>query len=215
MFGSGSGSSTVTAIVTESLVSRETGLASISKSCQRSVRPGKSTSRAKYWLARVSGRSYRRRVLIREERVEDLPQVGDIHRRAFGDRGSSVAALVEDLRASLGSEQGLSLVASDGDHLLGHVLFTRSMLDTPRQLVDVQVLSPVGVLPERQRQGVGSALIRCGLDELNERDVPLVFLPTTQDSASCPAMTTTSADRPCASRRRPSRFTCSTHSNRG
>lgn len=115
-------------------------------------------------------------MLIREERADDRLQVEDIHRRAFGDRGRSVVALVDDLRASLGSEQGLSLVASDGERLLGHVCFTRSLLDTHSRLVDVQVLSPVGVLPERQRQGVGSALIRYGLSELDQRDVPMVFL---------------------------------------
>ena len=38
------------------------------------------------------------------------------------------------------------------------------------------MLSPIGVLPARQRQGVGTALIRRGLELLTERDVPLVFL---------------------------------------
>jgi putative acetyltransferase len=61
------------------------------------------------------------------------------------------------------------------------VLFTRNRLDAPPRLVDVQVLSPVGVLPERQRQGVGSALIRHGLDELAKRGVPLVFLEGSPD----------------------------------
>jgi putative acetyltransferase len=40
----------------------------------------------------------------------------------------------------------------------------------------VQVLSPVGVLPAHQRRGVGTALIRHGLQLLRERAVPLVFL---------------------------------------
>jgi putative acetyltransferase len=38
------------------------------------------------------------------------------------------------------------------------------------------VLSPVGVLPGYQKRGVGTALIRRGLEVLEERDVPLVFL---------------------------------------
>jgi putative acetyltransferase len=42
--------------------------------------------------------------------------------------------------------------------------------------VDVQVLSPVAVLPERQRQGVGSAMIRRGLEIIAELDVPVVFV---------------------------------------
>jgi putative acetyltransferase len=55
-------------------------------------------------------------------------------------------------------------------------MFTASLLDAPRRLVPVQVLSPVGVLPTRQRGGVGSALIRRGLEILNERSVPVVFV---------------------------------------
>jgi putative acetyltransferase len=56
------------------------------------------------------------------------------------------------------------------------VMFSASLLDAPKRLVPVQVLSPIGVVPERQEQGVGTALIRRGLELLSERRVPLVFL---------------------------------------
>lgn len=103
--------------------------------------------------------------------------MAEVHRLAFGDdHRPVVAALVKDLRQSLDHEQGLSLVATDGKDVVGHVLFSHNLLDAPRRLVDVQVLSPVGVLPERQRHGIGSALIRHGLEELTNRGVPLVFL---------------------------------------
>jgi putative acetyltransferase len=117
-------------------------------------------------------------VLVREERPDDYAAVAEIHRLAFGSHhGEVVARLVEDLRKSLASEGGLSLVAADDDgKLLGHALFTRSRLDAPKRLVDVQVLSPVGVLPASQRQGVGTALIEHGLALLTEQGVPLVFL---------------------------------------
>jgi putative acetyltransferase len=120
---------------------------------------------------------YRRSVLIRDEAPPDHGAVAEIHRQAFGPDGPSVAALVQDLRASLQLEPGLSVVAEDEEHgLVGHVLFTRNLLDAPERLVDVQVLSPVGVRPDRQRTGVGTALIRHGLDVLAGRGVPLVFL---------------------------------------
>ena len=120
-------------------------------------------------------------MLVREEHADDVAAVADLHRRAFGDDGE-VSALVADLRRSLVVEPGLSLVAeaSDGS-VVGHALFTRSLLDAPRQLVDVQVLSPLGVLPEWQRQGVGSALVRHGLAELAARGVALVFLEGSPD----------------------------------
>ena len=120
-------------------------------------------------------------MLVREEHSGDVAVVAEIHRRAFGDDGE-VSALVADLRRSLSNEPGLSLVAEAADgSVIGHALFTRSLLDAPRRLVDVQVLSPLGVLPEWQRQGVGSALVRDGLTELGAHGVPLVFLEGSPD----------------------------------
>ncbi len=100
----------------------------------------------------------------------------DIHLRAFGDHGPVVADLVDTLRESITPTDGLSLVAEQDGYIVGHVMFTRSLLDAPRRLVDVQVLSPLGVMPEHQERGVGSALVRHGLKALAERPVPLVFL---------------------------------------
>jgi putative acetyltransferase len=95
---------------------------------------------------------------------------------AFGGHGRVVAALVDALRHASTAENAVSLVATERDAVLGHVLFTRSLLDAPQRLVDVAVLSPVAVLPERQRQGIGSALIRHGLELLAARSIPIVFV---------------------------------------
>jgi putative acetyltransferase len=70
----------------------------------------------------------------------------------------------------------LSLVALDEGQVVGHVMFTRCLLDAPLRLLEVQVLSPLAVLPERQRQGIGAALIRDGLERLDRQAAPLVFL---------------------------------------
>src|SRR5215216_7334210 len=97
---------------------------------------------------------------VRLERDSDRERVRALHLAAFGDHGRVVAALVDDLRASVANGEGLSLVAEEGNEVVGHVMFTRSLLDSPRRLVPVQVLSPVGVLPRWQKRGIGSALIR-------------------------------------------------------
>lgn len=70
----------------------------------------------------------------------------------------------------------VSLVAEKSRDVVGHVMFTRSLLDAARGLVGVQVLSPVGVLPARHGQGVGSALIERGVQVMVERKVPGVFV---------------------------------------
>jgi putative acetyltransferase len=99
-----------------------------------------------------------------------------LHLAAFGDHGGVVADLVEGLRRKATAHNSLSLVAAEADRVVAHVLFTSSLLDAPRRLVMVQVLSPISVLPERQGEGIGSTLIRQGLRLLGERAVPLVFL---------------------------------------
>ncbi len=94
----------------------------------------------------------------------------------FAFHEGRVGDLVHALREGLSRSDGLSLVATDNDIVVGQVMFTRCQLDAPQRLVDVQALSPVGVLPERQRQGIGSMLIATGLEMLNARGVPVVFL---------------------------------------
>ncbi|MDT0542469.1 MULTISPECIES: N-acetyltransferase [Streptomyces] len=113
---------------------------------------------------------------LREERPDDKEAVRSLHLEAFGDHGSVVAELTDALRAALTPDRGLSLVAEQAGQVVGHVMFTPSLLDAPRRLVDVQVLSPLAVTPGHQRQGVGSALVRSGVEILSKRAVPLVFL---------------------------------------
>ena len=113
---------------------------------------------------------------LREELPNDRESVRDVHLRAFGDHGLVVADLVDNLRDTITPGNGLSLVAEIDGQIAGHVMFTRSLLDAPRRLVEVQVLSPLGVIPEQHKRGIGSALVRRGVETLAEQAVPLVFL---------------------------------------
>ncbi|GAB3859707.1 hypothetical protein GCM10029963_61370 [Micromonospora andamanensis] len=145
---------------------------------------------------------------IRDELAADRDAVHDVHRLAFGSHGEVVAALVRALRDD--DPEALSLVAEENGEIVGHVLFTTSLLDAPRRLVTVQVLSPLAVTPDRQRRGIGGALVRHGLRLLDQRGVPAVFLEetpgTTPASASPPPASWAFADHRCASRRPPSRW---------
>jgi putative acetyltransferase len=118
---------------------------------------------------------------LREEQPGDREAVRGVHRQAFGDEGVMVAELVDTLRGGIAAGEGLALVAEVDGQVAGHVMFTRSLLDAPRRLVEVQVLSPLGVLPGRQRQGIGSALVRHGLKIVADRAVPLAFLEGSPD----------------------------------
>jgi putative acetyltransferase len=115
-------------------------------------------------------------VRIDDELPADLPAVDDVVRRAFGDDGVRVVDLVRALRGSSAIRPGLSLVARDGERVVGHVLLTRSWLDAPDRLVEVLVLSPLAVVPDAQGQGIGSALVAASLERADELGWPLVFL---------------------------------------
>lgn len=86
-----------------------------------------------------------------------------------------MAPLVEGLRKAHG-KRAVELVAAEGNEVVGHVLFSPGLLDAPLRPVEVAVLSPLAVVPARQRKGIGSALVRCGIDRLVERSCPVAFL---------------------------------------
>jgi putative acetyltransferase len=112
---------------------------------------------------------------IRPEQAEDRPQVRRVHALAFGDP-ERVPGLVDALRDAPGAITPMSLVATWRDQVVGHVMLSACRLDAEPRLVDVVSLSPLGVHPDHQRQGVGTALIDAALGAADDRGVPLVFL---------------------------------------
>jgi putative acetyltransferase len=80
-------------------------------------------------------------------------------RAAFA--GDGEAELIERLRAD--GLVRLSLVAVEGDSVVGHAMFTALHVVVDGRIVDALCLAPVSVLPHYQRRGVGSMLIREGL----------------------------------------------------
>lgn len=113
---------------------------------------------------------------LRPERHGEEAAIRAVVERAFVGE-PVVGELVDALRASPDGVPGLSFVAEVDGEIVGHVLFTRSLLDAPSRLVDVLVLSPLSVSPDQQRRGIGSALVRFALDEVRRsRPEPLVFL---------------------------------------
>jgi putative acetyltransferase len=98
--------------------------------------------------------------MIRVETAQDVAAVAAVERAAFGR--SEEAELVDRLRTS-GSPY-VSLVADAGDAVVGHIFFSPVTIATaPPDLLPMG-LAPMAVLPERQRSGIGGALIRAGLD---------------------------------------------------
>lgn len=109
---------------------------------------------------------------VRPEQPADRDAVLRVITDAFGDHGAEVAAIW----AGLGRHRRAGLVVEHGGQVLGHVGLSRAWLDARRELVDVWVLSPLSVTPERQREGIGGALVSAAVDTARSSGTPALFL---------------------------------------
>jgi putative acetyltransferase len=88
-----------------------------------------------------------------------------VNEAAFGR--SDEADLVDGLR--LEGAVLASFVAEQESGIVGHILFSRTLIDATNEPVLSVALAPLAVLPTNQRRGVGSQLIRFGLNWLRTR----------------------------------------------
>jgi putative acetyltransferase len=109
---------------------------------------------------------------IRSERTGDAGAVRRILLAAFAGQGE--ADLVDQLRAD--HALVLALVAEQDRAICGHVAFPRLMVETHDRYDEAVGLAPLAVAPERQRRGIGSALVRAGLRVLAAQGEALVFV---------------------------------------
>lgn len=117
-------------------------------------------------------------MIVRAEQPGDTEAIDRVNRLAFEQPDE--AQIVARLRASDAFIPQLSIVAEEAGEVVGHILFTRVQLNPPSE-VRVISLAPMAVLPEHQRRGIGSALVREGLEvaaELGEEVAVLVGHPS-------------------------------------
>ena len=99
--------------------------------------------------------------MIRHARPADHAAIAAVIAAAFGRPDE--AALVERLRAE--EDTLFELVAEEDGEVVGHVLFSRLWADR----YDLYgALAPLAVHPDRHRQGLGSKLVRAGLENARE-----------------------------------------------
>ena len=109
--------------------------------------------------------------LVRDERPEDYAAVYRVNALAFGQEGE--AALVERLR---GACAHISLVAVEDEQVVGHIFFSPVAVESEGAAFEAVGLAPMAVLPEFQNRGVGSRLVRRGLEECARRGHGVVFV---------------------------------------
>ena len=110
--------------------------------------------------------------LIRPETSADHEAIRHVNRLAFGQ--DEEARLVDALRD--GGHVRVSLVAEQTDQIVGHILFSDLPIITESGKVPALALTPMAVLPDFQRQGIGSMLVRRGLEVCKEQGHRIVVV---------------------------------------
>jgi putative acetyltransferase len=107
-------------------------------------------------------------IAVRDERAGDQPAIFALNALAFGREAEAV--LVDRLRVNGGLLSSLVAVdGADGEHpqIVGHIAFSPVVLTREDGVTRIGVgLAPMAVLPARQRDGIGSQLVRAGLQRL-------------------------------------------------
>jgi len=106
---------------------------------------------------------------VRVEQPSDVAAIREVNRRAFAQ--DQEGEIVDALRARQAAL--LSLVATAGGRVVGHIMYSPLVVGG---IVEGAALGPMAVLPEYQRQGIGSRLVEAGNRTLDEAGCPFVVV---------------------------------------
>jgi putative acetyltransferase len=111
-------------------------------------------------------------IQIRQEEPRDIEAIGQVCDQAFGQ--PQEGAVVDSLRRNC--EDLLSLVAVSENRVVGHILFSPVTVEQEGKTFQGVGLAPMAVLPEFQRKGIGSELVRAGIAMLKQKGCPFIIV---------------------------------------
>ena len=111
-------------------------------------------------------------ILVRPETAADHKAIRQVNRLAFGQEAE--ANLVDALRGA--GHSRVSLVAEVEGQVVGHILFSELSIMTKTGTVPALALAPMAVLPGFQKQGIGSELVRRGMDVCRDQGHRIVVV---------------------------------------
>jgi putative acetyltransferase len=118
-------------------------------------------------------------MIIRQESPQDYARIYDLVKVAFQTAkvtNGKEQDFVEQLRSSSAYIPELALVAEQDGELVGHIMLTRTLINTGRDKVEALLLGPISVVLERRNQGIGSALMKESLQTAQALGFKSVFL---------------------------------------
>ena len=102
---------------------------------------------------------------IRKEEEKDHEQIYEVNKLAFQQENES--NLIEKIRKSENFIPELSIVAEINNRIVGHILFSKIKIMGDSDYESL-ALAPVAVIPEFQKRGIGSELVKIGIDKAKE-----------------------------------------------
>jgi len=106
-------------------------------------------------------------ITLRPETSKDYKDITRINDLAFGQKNEGI--LIEHLRKNRAFLPELSIVAEEDGMIIGHILFFPIQIKSGDNSYKSISLAPMAVLPEYQNQGIGSKLVRYGLEKCREK----------------------------------------------
>ena len=121
-----------------------------------------------------------RKITIRPEEHKDYKDIVSLILRSFREGtdysdGTDIIALVEEIRDSQYYIPELSFVAEIDNKIVGHFLFSKIPLSPTKEGghknnmdAGIVMLAPVSVHADYLRQGIGSTMLKLGLEKVRE-----------------------------------------------
>ena len=113
---------------------------------------------------------------IREANIKDVEGIKSLYLQAFEN---SEAEIVSNLAINLLLEKStikiISLVAIDNKAIISHVAFSPVLLESINEHFGY-ILAPLAVLPTHQKKGIGSSIVKSGLDTICSLGAFIVFV---------------------------------------
>jgi putative acetyltransferase len=112
---------------------------------------------------------------IRKETEKDYEDIKSVNDKAFGQENEG--KIVENLRKNEKYISDLSLVAEIDNKIVGHILFFPIKIISQENEYETLSLAPMSVLPNYQKMGIGSKLIKLPFEVPDNAFMALELLP--------------------------------------
>ena len=108
---------------------------------------------------------------------DDVQEIKQLFTDVFTDsegreEGELIGNLAFELQETTAADDIFVFIAKDEGNIIGCIIFTRLTFEMP---VDTFILAPVAIATQYQKQGIGQALIKFGMNYLKSKNVELLF----------------------------------------